>query len=79
MKVLAAVFILTAVWWGLAAVVGCRGRRSAAARPPASGDIFTGEFWMWEERDGAVRLRPDAAPPARPASPRPVARTASRA
>jgi len=59
MTIVVSVLLVTAVWIFLAAVLGgCSARHSEAGRD--TGNVFGGEFWLWERRDGGVRLRAEA-------------------
>jgi len=56
MTIVVSVLLVTAVWIFLAVVLGgCSARHSEAARD--TDNVFGGEFWLWERRDGGVRLR----------------------
>ena len=80
MTIVVSVLLVTAVWIFLAAVLGGCGNRAPGARHD-SDNVFTGEFWLWERRDGGVKLRGEAAiedraaagRPSRPAVPSPTA------
>lgn len=60
MTIVLSVLLVTAVWTFLVAVLGgCGSKDNDAARH--ADNVFGGEFWRWERRDGGVRLRTEAA------------------
>jgi hypothetical protein len=62
MTIVVSVLFVTAVWIFLAAVLGgCSGR--TATRD--TDNLFGGEFWLWERRDGGVGRRGAERPVAR--------------
>lgn len=62
MRLLITTLVVTAVWMFLAAVLkGCPGHQ-AAGLPPTD-NVFTGEVWLWEQDNGRIQLREDAALP----------------